>query len=496
MPESLRTFLDLARAWGSTRIRGRAIRLRELTWGQTEWRVEVERSSWPVRRCCLDGCGFVMPDFLLGLDIVDGPVLWVGLGLGCAGLVGLCLRRKRPWVAVAAVAATAGFLVGALVLWLVEGVFNVFGTALGWQTRGWVLALFGSLGFAGANWWESGPWRKAAAGGASVLFVLAAVLGINAHYGLRPTLASLLGITLDRPVELRTPVLPHPARTPGSDLWERWRGPAEMREAGTTGTQVIPNTESVFLSRPAGIYLPPAALVPNPPALPLVVLMMGQPGDPDPRFAAAILDRFASRHQGLAPIVIVADQLGNPLVDNLCLDTPLYGKPETFINKDVVAWARANLNVINDRRYWTIAGYSHGGQCAISFAAKYPNLWGNVLDISGEEYPGAERPEINLREVFGGDRAAYEEQKPVNILRAHRYKDTTAVFTVADDDPDYIGAARKLSAAARSAGMTVTYHEVPNGGHVIGALNGGLREGFRALYPRLGLARPPEGRQQ
>jgi hypothetical protein len=38
--------------------------------------------------------------------------------------------------------------------------------------------------------------------------------------------------------------------------------------------------------------------------------------------------------------------------------------------------------------------------------------------------------------------------------------------------------------------MTVTNYEVPNGGHVVKALNGGLNKGFEVLYPRLGLSRP------
>jgi enterochelin esterase-like enzyme len=269
-----------------------------------------------------------------------------------------------------------------------------------------------------------------------------------------------------------------------------------MPEAGTIGTQEIPNPASGFPSRPAGIYLPPAALVPKAPALPLVVLMMGQPGNPDPQYVAAVLDQYAADHQGLAPIVIVADQLGDPLVDSLCLDTPVYGNVETFINKDVLAWANNHLNVINDPHYRTIAGYSHGGQCAISFAAKYPQLWGNVLDISGEEYPGAEHPDTTLRDIFGGDRAAYDAQKPVNILHAHHYPDTAAVFTVSNDDPIYVDAAKKVQDAATSAGMTVTYIEIPNAGHVIGALNGGLREGFGVLYPRLGFTGPEPAPQK
>jgi enterochelin esterase-like enzyme len=225
----------------------------------------------------------------------------------------------------------------------------------------------------------------------ALVFAVTATLGINAFYGLHPTLASFLGISLAPKVDL-DPVQPHAPVQHQAPLWESWKPPADLPAEGTTAEVVIPPKISGFASRPAGLYLPPAAQVPNPPALPLVVLMMGQPGTPDPQFIAAVLNNYASQHDGLAPIVVVADQLGDPYVDNLCLDSPLHGRPETFINRDVVDWARSHLHIIDDRKYWTIAGYSPGGQCAISFAAKYPSVWGNVLDISGEEYPGAGSP--------------------------------------------------------------------------------------------------------
>jgi S-formylglutathione hydrolase FrmB len=323
----------------------------------------------------------------------------------------------------------------------------------------------------------------------ALVFAVTATLGINAFYGLHPTLASFLGISLAPKVDL-DPVQPNAPVRHQVPLWESWKPPAELPAEGTTAQVVIPPQSSGFASRPAGLYLPPAAQVPNPPALPLVVLMMGQPGNPDPQYVAAVLNDYASHHDGLAPIVIVADQLGDPYVDNLCLDSPLHGRPETFINRDVVDWARNHLNIIDDRKYWTIAGYSHGGQCAISFAAKHPSVWGNVLDISGEEYPGAEEPETNLREMFGGSQSAYDAVKPINILKQRTYPDTDAIFTASTDDPVYLEASRRLGAAARAAGMTVTNYEVPNGGHVIGALNGGLNKGFEVLYPRLGLSRP------
>lgn len=413
------------------------------------------------------------------------------LGLSALCFVFLTLRRAWRWTALSALSGCAGALVGVAVLVVSEGLMHAFGGPLGWVVRVWVIAFFAGLGVCVVNLRRSSIRRKVVAIAAAGCFAVTATLGINAYYGLHKTLASFLGISVVPEITLDL-VRPHTG-APRAPLWETWKPPEHMPARGTTAQVAIPPKDSGFVSRPAGLYLPPAAQVPNPPALPLVVLMMGQPGSPDPQYVAAILDEYASQHDGLAPIVIVADQLGDPLTDNLCLDSPLHGRPETFINRDVEAWARTHLNVLDDRKFWTIAGYSNGGQCAISFAAKYPNVWGNVLDISGEEYPGAENPEDNLREIFGGNQGAYDAQKPVTIMSKRTYRDTTAIFTASTDDPVYLDAAQHLSTAARKAGMTVTYYEVPNGGHVIGALNGGLTKGFEVLYPRLGLCKlnPP-----
>lgn len=434
-----------------------------------------------------------MDSSLLTVNIVDGPLIRLCYAISIAAGVALLLRRGRNVALGSLLAAAAGVMAAVLALLVVENLMHAFGGPLPWPVRSWVLAFFAGLGLCAASFRKSRLWRKCLGCAGVLLFALAATLGINAYYGLHPTLASFLGVPLVPRVVL-DPLKPHPTAHQSRQPWEEWRPPEGLPATGTTAEVVIHPTSSKFPSRPAGLYLPPAAQVPNPPALPLVVLMMGQPGNPDPQFVAGVLNSFAAQHDGLAPIIIVADQLGDPYVDNLCLDSPLHGRPETFINRDVVDWARTHLHIIDDRKYWTIAGYSHGGQCAISFAAKYRSIWGNVLDISGEEYPGAEQHEANLRDYFSGNQAAYDAEKPINILKRQSYPDTYGIFTASTDDPAYLEAARHVSAAAAAAGMTVTYYEVPNGGHVIGALNGGLVKGFEVLYPRLGLSAPaPSG---
>ncbi len=155
-----------------------------------------------------------------------------------------------------------------------------------------------------------------------------------------------------------------------------------------------------------------------------------------------------------------------------------------------MAWARTHLHILQDPAHWTVAGYSDGGECALSFGVKYPNLWGNVLDISGELYPGSDRSAQTLATVFHGDRAAYEAQYPLTIMASHTYTDMDGIFTVGSNDYGYRTQAQTAAAATQAAGWTTTYFEVPNGGHVLAALNGGLAEGFSVLYPRLGLSNP------
>ena len=435
-----------------------------------------------------------MTALLLRLPVLSPLVLGPAFTLAVITVTMLLVRRVPQWRRLAAGAAAAGASVGAAALWVVEDRLGLIGSPLPWATRAWVIACFAALGLTVANWHRSRMLRKVGATLGAVVVLATTGLGINAGFALNPTLGSVLGISTDSAVAL--PPMPGGTSSPstrepaavGRPLWQTWTAPVGMPAIGTTGTAVIPGLVSGFAARPAGIYLPPAALTTSPPALPLVVLMMGQPGNPDPAFVADVLNRYAAQHHGLAPIVIVADQLGNPSTDTLCLDTKPYGNVETYINTDVVLWARKHLHVLPDRRHWTIAGYSHGGQCAISFAAKHPDLWGNVLDVSGEEYPGAEHPGRTLTEIFSGNQAAYDAQRPVNLLAARRFPDTTAIFTISTDDPTFMPGVKRVASAAGAAGMKVTSIELSGVGHLAAALGAGLDKGFRVLYPRLGLS--------
>ena len=80
------------------------------------------------------------------------------------------------------------------------------------------------------------------------------------------------------------------------------------------------------------------------------------------------LDALARQNRGLAPLLLTVDQLGSPYRNPACVDSAM-GNVYTYVTTDVVNFIRKNLNVATDRSQWAVAGYSNGGECALSFAA-------------------------------------------------------------------------------------------------------------------------------
>jgi poly(3-hydroxybutyrate) depolymerase len=431
---------------------------------------------------------------ILRIQIIGGGVqvlVYVLAALSVVFLLARHLTRRR--IIVGAAAIVGGAAVAGVVL-LIVGITNVFGVALSVTTSAWIVAGFAGIALGIASFWAAHGWRPLGVAVAIITIGIAGTIGVNADFGLDPSVGALAGIstlnTITVPVIKTTPTAT-PTLKDGGALWANWVPPSGMNSQGVVRQVAIPGLLSGFNARPAGLYYPPAAFAKNAPALPLVIMMMGQPGNPDPSWHEAILDQLQARDGGLAPIVLVADQIGNPSIDPLCLNTTKYGNAETYITQDVVNWARTHLHVLQDPAHWTIAGYSNGGECAVAFGAKYPNIWGNVVDISGEPYEGSNEYSSVLSSIFHGNLAAYQATWPVNIMATHTYPDTVGIFTVGSDDPQYKRAAQTVSAAAAAAGWKVSYFEIPGGGHVASALSGGLADAYSILYPRLGLSAPP-----
>ncbi|NQX11110.1 esterase [Microbacteriaceae bacterium VKM Ac-2855] len=424
------------------------------------------------------------PTALLALPLLDPSVeFWAYLAAGL--VVAVLLVRRRPvrllwWIG-------AGALVGGVLLVLVQWVWDLFGGPLSAGSQTWVIGAFAALGVAAAAVLRAPWWRRIIAVLAVPLVLIAAGVGINADYGLAETVGEVLG-------ETTLPAIALPALVDGGDdseLASTWTPPSEMPAKGEVGRISIPATASGFAARPASIYLPPAALVADPPKLPFVLLMMGQPGTTDPTVIRNALDAYAKTHHGLAPIAVVADQLSRSDVDPACVDSAAFGSARTYITQDVVAWARASLNVTSDPAQWTIAGFSNGGTCAALFGAQLPTVFGNVIDVAGEAYPGQEHADDVLSGVFDGDAAAYAAVHPKAVLAAGTYPDSWGFFADDPDDAPYSDETRTVERAAAAAGWHTQWFPVPVPGHGGAMLQTALDAAFTALGPRLGLEVAP-----
>ncbi|MGW9413119.1 alpha/beta hydrolase [Arthrobacter cupressi] len=431
--------------------------------------------------------GFWKP--LLDLPVTGPRFLLAWTALSSVLLAYLLFKKRRVrWALVAAVALAAGTALGLGVLWYCVFVDNTFGGPLIAEVWFWAPAAFAAIALAGANFRGGRWWRSVVAGGSVLVFAATAAFQVNAAYGLNQTLGSVLDINTANTV--RIPLRSSWLKDPDGPLYRSWTAPADMPQAGLRGKTPlpIPATHSGFQARWSGLYLPPAARVKHPPLLPFVIMMMGQPGSPNPQPAATVADAMAAKNHGLAPVILVVDQLGDPYKDPLCLDSNR-GKVESYVMQDVLPWARANLPILQDRKHWAFAGYSDGGVCASYFAAKYPQDFGSYISISGEEFQGSEKPADTLATVFGGNRQAYDAVKPRTIMLAHGpYTDMAGVYTAGSKDPVYTVAAQHLLASALHAGIKASFYSVPGAGHVRNAVAGGLAEAFRILYPRWGLS--------
>lgn len=426
-------------------------------------------------------------DWFYSITIVDAPIVAGMAVLAAAVFIVLVAARSTRWRVLRLLIAASGGAILGLTVMVVWNAVDAYDLVLPADVGRLLMAAGAAIGVAVACFWDPAVWRKVLAGIGVVVFSLAAGISINAYFGIDRTVGALFGVTTGPSIDVGSVAKGQDAEAK-KPLYE-WTPPADMPAVGRRGTVDIPS--SGFAARKAGLYLPPAALTREPPRLPLVVFMMGYPGTPDPAAVSDLLDSFAAAHRGLAPIVVVADQVG-VRGDPACADSALFGPAETYILKDVVPWAKRSLNVIDERAATTIGGYSNGGACAAKFAAERPDLFGSLFSISGEEFPGAENPQAALRDVFRGDSAAFEAAKPASILARHpgAYAHMTAVFTAGTDDPGFAPGVQRAAQAAEKAGMKVYYRRIAGAGHVRGAVEGGLREAFDILYPVLGLSAP------
>ncbi|MBY4128873.1 hypothetical protein HQO83_10780 [Rhodococcus fascians] len=254
----------------------------------------------------------------------------------------------------------------------------------------------------------------------------------------------------------------------------------------------VPGFASHFDARPATIYLP-ASYDAGADDLPVLVLLTGQPGHVvdwiEGGHLLQTMDAFAARHEGAAPIVVVADGLGDTEANPMCMDSNL-GNAATYLSVDVPQWVRSNFRASADPRAWAVGGYSYGGTCALRLAVTAPSVFPTFLDISGEDEQRRGTRAESVAAAFGADTPANEERfervTPLNMLSHHSFPDSAGAFVAGSDDEEFRPQTEHAFEAAAGAGLDVHYSELP-GGHSMQVWAPALEQEMDWLGGRLGL---------
>ena len=394
----------------------------------------------------------------------------------------LTARWLMIWVPLIMVAAGA---VTALATWLIDNVWRPFPDLLPSTAVFWTwLALAGiMLAFARQPLLRTWP-RRAAAIGAAVLVLAAGANQVNVSFEAYPSLRVVLAPWMDpKGVFIRS-------RKVAEVVPRHWHPPPEMPKTGVVYKVNIPGLVSGFGARPGYVYEPPAYLTTPRAQLPVLVLLAGQPGNPrqwvDSGRIQATMDAFAQRHDGLAPVVIMPDDLGSTFANPLCMNSRL-GEVQTYLTVDLPNWVMSNLQVRPpDHGGWAIGGFSDGGTCAIQLATQAPHLYPIFVDISGQLHPTLGSLRRTIWKSFGGNTAAYDRVDPVVVMAHTRFPDDTGVFVAGKNDKTYTPQQRAMYLAARRAGMQVTFMLLP-GGHSWLVWRDGLEQNVAWLAVKLGI---------
>ena len=450
-----------------------------------------------------------MRTWLMNISLVDGwfpATLFSITAVLAATLLGIAIwetvgesrgdgKRAIAVVACPMVIAVIAGIVGWVIAWLLSDVFVVFGVGLGPRVIAWAGCGCAIIEFAVSHAMLHRGVLRAVAVILVACAVLSAATGIDQAYGEYATIGSLFGQDTYHEADLT-------GMAKRSDLISvtQWKQEAadgsisDIPAHGEVSKVNIPATTSHFEARQALVYLPPAAIATakHKPALPVILMMSGQPGSPGRAFAAGgiqtMMDDYAQHHGGLAPIVIAADQLGDDSHNTLCVDSPVYGNVLTYLTKDVVDWVRTNLPAAWQAQDWAIAGFSQGATCSLQIGANHPDLFGTIIPTGSELKPTNGSESSMISRFFRGDRTAYEKQIPINAIRNHAPSNQTLVIGAGERDHESVRNAERIAPVAQQAGMHVTAVESLGNAHDWHAVQDTLRYGLAVFGCNTGLS--------
>jgi enterochelin esterase-like enzyme len=347
----------------------------------------------------------------------------------------------------------------------------------------WFAAAFGALLVLAIGWSSARWWHRSTAVLACALALVVGANSLNRFVGYFPTVgAAVAGLRGQQP----------PGQLSFAQI--RNRDPRGAR-AGELVAVTIPAVPSGFAHRQELVYLPPAWFRGlHRPALPVVELIGAEHSKPENwvRIGAAVRtsQAYATRHDGLAPILVFVDPTASFANDTECVNGPL-GMAEDHLVRDIPPFIGATFGASRSPRSWAVAGFSMGGTCAVGLAVEHPTTFGHFVDISGDLTPNTGDKAQTIAHLYGGSVAAWAAHDPLTVMARHgRYPALTGRFLDGTDELTHIRQARLLAAAGAKAHIASQVVVLP-GGHNWQFAAAAFANAFPWLCGQLGLAVHP-----
>jgi S-formylglutathione hydrolase FrmB len=337
--------------------------------------------------------------------------------------------RSRRWrLRWLPAAGAVGLVVAAAAYWYVD--YQGWGHDPPWGMWVWI-ALTGLALAVVVLGWPSAPWwRRVVSILAVPLAAISAVSVLNASLGYLPTVRTAWQMATG-------------AQPPGQIDQSRLAAMVANGVRPTQGTIVsvtIPDDQSGFAHRDEFVYLPPAWFESSPPPRLPVIMMIGAEMSPPSDWleagdASQILDEFAHRHRGMAPVVVFPDSTGAFANDTECVNGSR-GNAADHLTKDVVPYVISHFGVSVEPSNWGLLGWSSGGTCALTLSVMHPELFSAFVDLDGTLGPNAGGKEQTIARLFGGDAQAWAAFDPKNVVEAHgQYSGLSAWIGVSEQTP-------------------------------------------------------------
>jgi enterochelin esterase family protein len=217
------------------------------------------------------------------------------------------------------------------------------------------------------------------------------------------------------------------------------------------------------------VYTPPG-YDPKGSPYPLVVILDGRTYTaeiPTP----TILDNLLAAGR-IPPIVAVF--VANPSAESRLAEFTCNPKFAEFLARELIPWVRGGWHVTTDPARTAIAGSSLGGLAAACAAVSTPEIFGNVLSISGSFYwqmAGESEPEGLARRFATGPKLPLRFYLEAGLMEDRQRPDSPSLLT----------ANRHLRDVLEAKGYAVDYKEF-NGGHSILNWRGSIADGLQALF--------------